>query len=149
MDRSRFLKAFFIGFFVAFTPILAPIHEVGHWIFGTGVSITGWKTTWHTSYTYIGLMGGAFFELIFYGLVAWIGHKIYASNGKHLPSNISIFAWGYINGSTISVCYSDDLLVYLPKIDVEPGHAIMTWLIFSLSVLAVGWPQWWKALQKH
>lgn len=44
--------AFFAGFLVAWTPILAPIHEIGHVLMGwldpgIAVKMMGWRDTWY------------------------------------------------------------------------------------------------------
>ena len=148
MDTDRFTKAFVAGFLVAFTPVLGPIHEFGHYIFGTDVTITGWSKSVHGTATYIGIIGGALFELTFYVLLSWICHAIYTSTGRTAASNISIFAWGYVNGLSIAVAMSDDLNKVLPQIGESAQEGIVAWLIMSFSVVALGWVLWRNILRK-
>lgn len=147
MDRSRFGKALVVGIVLAFTPLLAPIHELGHYIFGTDVTITGWRMSLHGTATYVGIIGGSLFELIFYTVLSWFGHLIYDRTGKFFASNMSIVAWGYINGLILVTLVNDDINKVLPSIGVPARDGMLTWLIISLPVLAAGWAIWRNILR--
>jgi hypothetical protein len=145
----KFLKFFCLGAITAFTPILAPIHEFGHVVFGTEPKITDWNHTMLGKTTYQGLLGGLTFELIFFTILCAICWNVYKNNGKTIFLTLSAFSWGYVNGNVPAGCVSNDLVNLMPRIGVEPWHGIMTWLILSVPVLLAGWAYWRKILKRY
>lgn len=139
MAKKIFMQAFIIGAIFAFTPLLGPIHELGHYIFGTETVIDGWAHAQLGVMTYIGIIGGLLLELIVYTSTAAICFRAYRHGSKNIFLYVGSFAWGYINGLCLAGCISSDIIDLLPSIGVSPWHGMVTWLVFSLPVLVVGW----------
>jgi len=148
MDNKRFWRAFTVGAIVGVTQLLGPIHEMGHIMFGVGVSMTGWTETVHKHLTLSGVLGGYYFEAALYPALSGIFHVIYTKTKTVWLSNLSIFCWGYTNSRIIDACFSQDFLISMPKIGYRPSYAIIPYLIGTLIILALGWAQWRVILER-
>jgi len=61
-----------LGLVLEITYTLAPIHEIGHLIFGGGGRITGWDTATINKSTDLAYLGGYLFTLLLYGGIAML-----------------------------------------------------------------------------
>ena len=134
--RERFVLLFLLGSILKITTALAPIHEVGHWMFavteGVDAEITDWSHTRIAQHTPANLYGGHRFDLAFWGILGLLG----AYSRKH---GLAGFGYGVAHMTFLKAFVSDDFTVLIEAIGYDVGQGLVIWGIIGVVVLSVMW----------
>jgi hypothetical protein len=126
-----------LGGALAFTPIFAPIHELGHLIEGSGRTyLINWRTTHVGQLDLKSIIAGYKWEFIFTTLMTVVVYQVLKRKKKiwwmALP-------WGYTNGVMLAACSSYDFQILSKKISVYPEKFVIGWLLCTVPILFIGW----------
>ena len=141
--KTLYFFVFAMGIVAAFTPIFMLIHEVGH-LLAAGdtltVTLKDWQHVHYKGPVNLGfLMAGWAFQFC-----AWLALWALAQRLSFVFLNtlfdvVAGFSWGYVHGTVIQACRSQDFLDIQEKLGVSIADTQMNWLTFTVPVVLCGW----------
>lgn len=131
-----FLVAFCIAVVLKWTPALAPVHEVGHWVFsvtnGIGAEIVDWNHCQMDKIIPANAYGGYRWDILVWGamgsLALWKGHRAWAG-----------FGYGAANCAFIKAFGSTDFNELIGKAGYDVAEGKMIWAVTSGALILILW----------
>ncbi len=125
------------GAILAFSQAFAPIHELGHIMFGA--EWVNWaRVTWpNDSISGAGILAGYGFELlVFFLLDIFVARKLrFYETGTRLRG----FCAGYMAIITITAPFSDDFILHVKHVEATRMDLSVAWLIYAPALTIPRW----------